>query len=86
MRCCVVIYIIDIHPKTIENIQILPKISELNQKIVFHVLCIYINQTMNHRVDVSNKWIDENEIWANKIIFINHNNENNAKNHDCCNI
>ena len=60
--CSVLQYIVYNHPKTIENIQNLPKIADVIQKMMLYLQGIFINQAINFTVDVSNKWIHENEI------------------------
>ena len=54
--------------KTIENIQILPKNTDLTQKMAIYIEGIFMNQAENCNVNVSNKWIHENEISINMII------------------
>ena len=54
--------------KTIEIIQILPKNADVIQSIAFYIEGIFMNQAENWNVDVSNKWIHENEILINMII------------------
>ena len=51
-----------IHQKTIENIQMLPKIAKSIQKIAVYTQRIFINQAKNFNLNVFTKWIDKNEI------------------------